>query len=108
MKAKLKIAILTLLGFSTACCAQKKAAKSSQDQEPPRIEADSIDTRIMLMYGVPNPDGRVAIELTEEEAKKRVEEVRAEEERMKQEAEAKAAESEASEAETATETATQE
>lgn len=90
MNSKLKIAMLVMLGFSTACNASKKAQKESRDQEPQRIETDSIDTRIQLMYGVPNPDGRIAIELTEEEAQKRLEEVRAEEERMKKEAEEKA------------------
>lgn len=85
MKAKLKIGLLTLLGFSTACCATKKAAKKSQDNEPTRIEVDTVDTRIMLMYGVPAPDGSQASIMTEDEAKERLDKIRAEEERMKQE-----------------------
>ena len=58
-----------------------------------QIEVDTVDTRIMLMYGVPAPDGRpVIIEenkefpdgsqakpLTDEEAKRRIEELKAEE-----------------------------
>lgn len=86
MNAKLKIGLLALLGFSTACCATKKAAKKTQDSEPHKIEADTIDTRIMLMYGVPAPDGSMGSIMTEDEAKERLEKIRAEEERMKQEA----------------------
>lgn len=89
MKVRWKIALLTLLGFSTAaCCTTKKAAKDS-DGEGQNIETEGIDTRIILMYGVPTPDGRfpapedtpeiirpvtpfpdgrVAVELTEERA----------------------------------------
>lgn len=61
MNAKLKIALLALLGFSTASCASKRAAKKSSDREMQKIEADTVDTRIMLMYGVPMPDGRPVI-----------------------------------------------
>ena len=61
MNAKLKIALLALLGFSTASCASKRAAKKSSDKEMQKIEADTVDTRIMLMYGVPMPDGRPVI-----------------------------------------------
>ena len=58
MKVRWKIALLALLGFSTAaCCTTKKAAKDS-DSEGQNIEAEGIDTRIILMYGVPTPDGR--------------------------------------------------
>ena len=98
MNAKLKIALLALLGFSTASCASKRAAKRSSDREMQKIEADTVDTRIMLMYGVPMPDGRpvmiveegsdeaakypdgaIAKPISEEEAKKRIEEMRAQE-----------------------------
>ena len=61
MNAKLKIALLALLGFSTASCASKRATKKSSDREMQKIEADTVDTRIMLMYGVPMPDGRPVI-----------------------------------------------
>ena len=102
MNAKLKIALLALLGFSTASCASKRAAKKSSDREMQKIEADTVDTRIMLMYGVPMPDGRpVIIEdekavdakefpdgslvkpISEEEAKRLIEEMRAEEQAEK-------------------------
>ena len=86
MNAKLKIALLALLGFSTASCASKRAAKKSSDREMQKIEADTVDTRIMLMYGVPAPDGSMGSIMTEDEAKERLEKIRAEEERMKQEA----------------------
>lgn len=98
MNAKLKIALLALLGFSTASCASKRAAKKSSDREMQKIEADTVDTRIMLMYGVPMPDGRpVIIEdeksveakefpdgslvkpISEEEAKRLIDQMRAEE-----------------------------
>jgi hypothetical protein len=60
MNTKWKIALLTILGFSTAaCCTTKKAAKS-EDKAPKKIEAEEEDPRIMLMYGVPFPDGQVA------------------------------------------------
>jgi hypothetical protein len=60
MNAKLKIALLTMLGFSTAACCGTKKASKNKDAEPQKIEADSVDTRIMLMYGVPFPDGSIA------------------------------------------------
>lgn len=60
MNAKLKIALLTMLGFSTAACCGTKKASKNQDAEPQTIERDSVDTRIMLMYGVPFPDGEIA------------------------------------------------
>lgn len=56
MNTKLKIALLALLGFSTASCASKKAAKRSVDKQDKNIETDAVDTRIMLMYGVPGPN----------------------------------------------------
>ena len=99
MNAKLKIALLALLGFSTASCASKRAAKKSSDKEMQKIEADTVDTRIMLMYGVPMPDGRpviiedeatteakefpdgsIAKPLTDEEAERIKAEIRAEKE----------------------------
>lgn len=65
MNAKLKIALLTMLGFSTAACCGTKKASKNQDAEPQTIERDSVDTRIMLMYGVPFPDGRVVVPVDE-------------------------------------------
>lgn len=66
MNTKLKIALLTMLGFSTAaCCGTKKASKSAQDAEPQPIEADGTDPRVMLMYGVPLPDGQTIVAVDE-------------------------------------------
>ncbi len=80
MNTKFKIALLTLLGFSTAaCCGTKKAATKKQDREAQKIEKDSVDTRIMLMYGVPYPDGSTVVPLDKEDAEKRLAEIRAEE-----------------------------
>lgn len=77
MNAKLKIALLSMLGFSTvACCGSKKAGGKKDDAQPQIIESDSINTGIILMYGVPFPDGRPASPISEEEAAKRVEEIR--------------------------------
>ena len=97
MKVRWKIALLALLGFSTAaCCTTKKATKDS-DSEGQNIETEGIDTRIILMYGVPAPDGRfpmpestpevirpvtplpdgrIAVELTEERAAELLEQMK--------------------------------
>ena len=83
MKAKLKIALLTLLGFSTAaCCTTKKTNGKESDSEGKQIERDSVDTRIMLMYGVPFPNGSTTAPLSDEEtqeAQNRIQEIRTEE-----------------------------
>lgn len=80
MKAKLKIALLTLLGFSTAaCCTTKKTSSKESDSEGKQIERDSVDTRIMLMYGVPFPNGSTTAPLSDEEAQNRMQEIRTEE-----------------------------
>lgn len=68
MKNKLKIAAITLLGFSTACCATRKSAKSVDNPEQPVIEQDTVNPRIRLMYGVRMPDGNTARVLSDEEA----------------------------------------
>ncbi|MBO7242880.1 MAG: hypothetical protein J6V19_04365 [Alistipes sp.] len=59
MNTKWKIALLTLLGFSTAACCNTKKATKSDDGQPQQIVNEQEDPRIMLMYGVPSPDGRV-------------------------------------------------
>ena len=71
MNIKWKVALLTLLGFSTAACCGTKKASKSEDKNLNKIEAEEEDPRIMLMYGVPFPDGEVArpIETPEQEAK---------------------------------------
>lgn len=80
MTTKLKIALLTLLGFSTAaCCTTKKTGSKSQDGDSGQIEADSLDTRIMLMYGVPFPDGSRVTPMDDEELQNRRQEIRSEE-----------------------------
>lgn len=101
MNAKWKIALLALLGLSTAACCSTKKAKKSEDPKPVEVEDQMDDPRIMLMYGVPFPDGEMArpVEevkeateegvafpdgavvhpISEEEAKKVIEELKAEE-----------------------------
>lgn len=101
MKAKWKIAILAMLGLSTAACCSTKKANKSEDPQPAEFENQMEDPRVMLMYGVPFPDGQVArpVEevkgaeeqgvpfpdgrvvhpVSEEEAKKLIEEIKAEE-----------------------------
>ena len=60
MKAKWKIALLALLGLSTAACCSTKKGKKSEDPKPAEMEDQMDDPRIMLMYGVPFPDGEIA------------------------------------------------
>ncbi len=60
MNMKWKIALLTLLGFSTAACCSTKKASKSEDKKNQDIVTEQEDPRIMLMYGVPTPDGAVA------------------------------------------------
>ena len=68
MNSKIKIALLTLLGFSaSACCGTKKTTKSEDKSEPDITIQEQNDPRIQLMYGVPFPDGRVAVPLDDEE-----------------------------------------
>lgn len=109
MNIRWKVALLTLLGFSaSACCGTKKVAKGEDKKEADIIINENEDPRIQLMYGVPfpdgsvvrpvdengnvvpatpaaegegvrQPDGRIAVPLTDEEATKLVEQVQAEE-----------------------------
>ena len=104
MNIKCKVALLTLLGFSTAACCGTKKASKSEDKNLNKIEAEEEDPKIMLMYGVPFPDGEVArpIEeaqefpdggvakpVSEEDAQKTLDAIKAEKEaRAKAEAEA--------------------
>jgi hypothetical protein len=108
MKAKWKIALLALLGLSTAACCGTKKAKKSEDPKPAEMEDQMEDPRVMLMYGVPFPDGQVArpVEettvapetdgvkfpdgsvahpISEEEAKRRIEELKKADEAAKAE-----------------------
>lgn len=103
MNMKWKIALLTLLGFSAAACCNTKKASKSENPESNQVESETEDPRIMLMYGVPFPDGEVArpvedVEIpspdkggvpfpdgrvvhpiSEEEAQKAIEQIKAEE-----------------------------
>jgi hypothetical protein len=105
MNFKWKVALLTLLGFSTAACCGTKKTSKSEDKNLNKIEAEEEDPKIMLMYGVPFPegeiarpvedakefpDGSIAKPVTEEDAQKTLEAIRAEKEaNAKAEAEAK-------------------
>lgn len=111
MNIKWKIALLSVLGFSAAACCNTKKCSKSEDSNTTNLETETDDPRIMLMYGVPFPDGTVArpVEegeqvvrperptrpdgvpfpdgsvahpITEEEAQKRMEEIKAEQEAM--------------------------
>ena len=101
MNKRVKIAILGLLGLSTAACCTTKKGTKSQDKRDVEVDVNQEDPRVMVMYGVPFPDGEVArpIEevkeseeqgvpfpdgavahpISEEEAKKLIEELKAEE-----------------------------
>lgn len=60
MNAKLKIALLAILGLSSAACCSTKKAKKSDDAKSAGVEDKMEDPRVMLMYGVPFPDGEIA------------------------------------------------
>ena len=60
MKAKMKIALLAMLGLSSAACCSTKKAKKSDDAQSAGVEDKMDDPRVMLMYGVPFPDGEIA------------------------------------------------
>ncbi|MBP3482904.1 MAG: hypothetical protein J6K28_05900 [Alistipes sp.] len=53
MGKKLKFAIITLLGFSTACSSVKKAEKSTDGKQPQ--PAEEVAPAIKVMYGVRRP-----------------------------------------------------
>jgi hypothetical protein len=60
MNIKWKIALLSVLGFSAAACSSTKKCSKSEDAQNSNIESETEDPRIMLMYGVPFPDGAIA------------------------------------------------
>lgn len=68
MNNKLKIGLLSVLGLSTAACCSTKKANKSQESEPQKIEAEEMDPRIQLMYGVPFPDGEIVRPVEEDVA----------------------------------------
>ena len=57
MNKRVKIAILGLLGLSTAACCTTKKGNKSQDKRDQEVDVNQEDPRIMVMYGVPFPDG---------------------------------------------------
>lgn len=66
MNKRLKIALLGLLGLSTAACCTTKKSNKSQDKKDQEIDINQEDPRIMVMYGVPFPDGSIAQPVDEE------------------------------------------
>ena len=66
MNAKWKIAILAMLGLSTAACCGTKKSKKSEDPKPVEMEDQMDDPRVMLMYGVPFPDGEMVRPIEDE------------------------------------------
>lgn len=68
MNKNIKLALISLLGFSSACSTVKNAPKTDKDA----VETSETETRehprIMVMYGVPNPEtGRVTTPLQEKD-----------------------------------------
>ncbi|MBO7265984.1 MAG: hypothetical protein J6U91_07150 [Alistipes sp.] len=66
MNIKWKIALLSVLGFSAAACSSTKKCSKSEDGQNSNIESETEDPRIMLMYGVPFPDGAIARPIEED------------------------------------------
>ena len=59
MNKRVKIAILGLLGLSTAACCSTKKSNKSQDRKDQEVDINQEDPHIMVMYGVPFPDGKM-------------------------------------------------
>lgn len=59
MNKRVKIAILGLLGLSTAACCSTKKSNKSQDRKDQEVDIYQGDPHIMVMYGVPFPDGKM-------------------------------------------------
>ena len=68
MNYRWKIALLALLGFSTAACCSTKKTTKGDDKTEDRVEVEGIDNRIQLMYGVPMPDGSFPRPVVDENA----------------------------------------
>lgn len=66
MNYRWKIALLAVLGLSTAACCSTKKASKKQDKANDNVEVEGIDNRVMLMYGVPMPDGSFPRPISEE------------------------------------------
>jgi hypothetical protein len=59
MNKRLKIALLGILGLSTAACCTTKKNNKSEDKKNQEIDINQEDPHIMVMYGVPFPDGEM-------------------------------------------------
>ena len=57
MGKKLNLAIIALLGFSTACSPTKKSRQSAEEPDNSLQPSQSVEVEpsIRLMYGVPTP-----------------------------------------------------
>lgn len=62
MTQKIKLAMLAMLGFSTACSTVKKAPKAADKQTQDTVQLP----RIVVMYGVRPPQGVTVIQDKEE------------------------------------------
>ena len=51
---------MAMLGLSTAACCSTKRGKKCEDAKPAEMENQMEDPRVMLMYGVPFPEGEIA------------------------------------------------
>ena len=69
MSAKWKIALLAMLGLSTAACCSTKKAKKSEDPKLNEVDNVTEDPRVMLMYGVPFPEGEMVRPVTDDDVK---------------------------------------
>ena len=61
MGKKIKLALIGLLGFSTACTSVRKSNRTPQEEPQPVERIEQEEPRIMVMYGVRMPDGRMSV-----------------------------------------------
>lgn len=73
MSARWKIALLAMLGLSTAACCSTKRASKGDDPKPEELDNVAEDPRVMLMYGVPFPEGQIARPVVDDEGAKATE-----------------------------------
>ena len=55
MNRKLKLALATLLGFSTACSTVKNASSKKTDDATAPVDTVEVSRRVVVMYGVRQP-----------------------------------------------------
>ena len=66
MNNRLKLALVALLGFSTACSSVKNTTKDKdKEQELNSLEQQGPDRRIVVMYGVRPPQPKVQQDSTQ-------------------------------------------